>query len=154
MRSATVRRLCVLAVGMALTGCVSHPVGPARTLGKYTGKAATTAKSALSQVETVRLAVEVADRDDATSAYISVVVSEAEDALDGLSGTFQSIQPPGEAADHLRDELSGLLTDALDHTAAVRIAARRGTLRGLRQVAEPLDGDADALRRFLRAHET
>ena len=149
MRVATISVACVLLVG---GGCVSHPVGPARTVGKYTGKATTTAKSALSQVETVRLATEVADRGDATAPFTSIVVSEAEDALDGLSGTFESIQPPGDAADQLRDELSALLSDALDHTAAVRIAVRRGTLRGLAQVAEPLDGDAAALRRFLKAH--
>jgi hypothetical protein len=152
MRCATVRLLSVSAAVVVGAGCISHPVGPARTVGKYTGKATTTAKSALSQVETVRLAAEVADRDDGTSTYIAVVVSEAEEAVDGLSGTFESIQPPAEAADQLRDELSGLLSDALDHIAAVRIAVRRGTLRGLRQVAEPLDGDADALRKFLGAH--
>jgi len=152
VRSAIVRLLCALATGAALSGCVSHPIGPARTFGKYEGKAATTAKSALSNVETVRLAAEIADRDDSTSPYTSVVVSGAEEAIDGLSGTFESIQPPGDKADQLRDELSGLLSDALDHTAAVRIAARRGTLRGLGQVAAPLDGDARALRDFLQAH--
>ncbi len=80
------------------------------------------------------------------------VVGEAEDALDGLSGTFGSIQPPGERADQLRDELAVLLSDALDHTTQVRIAVRRGTVQGLGQVAEPLDGDAQALRRFLKEH--
>ena len=152
MRSAIVRLLCVVTVGSALGGCVSHPVGPARTFGKYEGKATTTAKSALSNVETVRLATEIADRDHSTSSYVSVVVAEAEEAIDGLSGTFGSIQPPDDKADQLRDELSGLLSDALDHTAAVRIAARRGVLRGLEQVAAPLDGDAGALRDFLQAH--
>lgn len=152
MRSVAVRLLWVPAAVFLGAACISHPVGPARTTGKYTGKATTTAKSALSQVETVRLAAEVADRGDGTSQYLAVVVSDAEDALDGLSGTFESIQPPAGAADELRDELSGLLSDALDHTAAVRIAVRRGTLRGLRAVAEPLDGDAAALRRFLEEH--
>jgi hypothetical protein len=121
-------------------------------MGKYEGKAVTTAKSALSQVETIRLAVDAADRNNATASYLSVVVSEAEDGLDGLAGTFESIQPPPGAADGLRSELSGLLSDALDHTAAVRIAVRRGTVQGLGQVAEPLDGDADALHHFLEAH--
>ena len=121
-------------------------------MGKYEGKATTTAKSALSQVETVRLAATVADRDNATASYVSIVVSEAEDAIDGLAGTFESIQPPGEGADGLRSELSEVLSTILDHTAAVRIAVRRGTLQGLGQVAEPLGGDAEALRHFLEAH--
>ena len=152
MRSAIVRLLGALATGAALSGCVSHPVGPARTFGKYEGKAATTAKSALSNVETVRLAAEIADRGNSTSPYVSVVVSGAEEALDGLSGTFGSIQPPGDRADEVRDQLSSLMSNALDHIAAVRIAARRGTLQGLEQVAAPLDGDARALRDFLQAH--
>ena len=144
--------LCVLATALIGAGCVSHPVGPARTMGTYAGKATTTAKSALSQVETVRLVADIADRDRATAPYVSTVVSEAEEAIDGLAGTFGSIQPPNEEADGLRGELAELLSEALDHTAAVRIAVRRGTLRGLGQVAAPLAHDADALRRFLEAH--
>ena len=152
MPRARLSLLCVFAAVLIGGGCVSHPVGPARTMGKYEGKAATTAKSALSQVETMRLAADVADRDKATAPYVSAVVSEAEDAIDGLAGTFGSIQPPNDAADGLRSELSELLSAALDHATAVRIAVRRGMLRGLGQVAEPLAGDADALRHFLEAH--
>ena len=48
---ASIALLCV-----AGTACVSHPVGPARSFSKYEGKAVTTAESALSSVETVRLA--------------------------------------------------------------------------------------------------
>ena len=152
MPRARLSLLSVLATALIGAGCVSHPVGPARTMGKYEGKAATTAKSALSQVETLRLVAGIADRNKATAPYVSAVVSEAEDAIDGLAGTFGSIQPPNEAADGLRSELSELLSAALDHAAAVRIAARRGTLRGLGKEAEPLAGDADALRHFLEAH--
>jgi hypothetical protein len=46
-------------VSASVIGCVSHPVGPARTFSKYEGKAVTTAEGALSSVETARLAVQV-----------------------------------------------------------------------------------------------
>ena len=130
-------------------GCVSHPVGPARTLPKYDGKAATTAKSALSVVETVRLVARAAAEGKAMGTYVDVVVSDAEESLDGLSGTFGSIQPPVERADTVREALSGMLDDALSHVADVRIAARRGDLAELGRVAEPLANDADVLRRFI-----
>jgi len=45
-----------------------------------------------------------------------------------------------------------VLSDAEDHVADVRIAARRGALMTLADVAAPLDGDIDALQSFLKAH--
>ena len=129
--------------------CVAHPVGPARTMGKYTGKAATTAKSALSVVETVRLVARAAAEGKALGTYVDVVVSRAEESLDGLSGTFGSIQPPAERADRVREALEGMLDDALGHVTEVRVAARRGELAGLGRVAEPLAHDAEVLRKFI-----
>lgn len=129
--------------------CVAHPVGPARTLAKYDGKASTTAKSALSVVETVRLVARAAADGKAIGTYVDVVVSDAEESLDGLSGTFGSIQPPAGRADEVRDMLTGILDDALGHVAGVRIAARRGDLADLGRVAGPLAHDAEVLRHFI-----
>ena len=144
------RRAWFLALLLVLpAACVSHPVGPARTMAKYEGKAATTAKSALSVVETVRLVARAAADGKAIGTYVDVVVSDAEESLDGLSGTFGSIQPPAERGDRVRDALTGMLDDALDHVAEVRIAARRGDLADLGRVMEPLGHDADVLRQFI-----
>ena len=67
---------------------------------------------------------------------MSIAVSEQEDALGGVRGTFMSIQPPpGADADRLRDELSTLLTSAFDHVGDVRIEVRRGHLADLDAVA-------------------
>jgi hypothetical protein len=134
---------------VALAGCVAHPVGPARTFSKYDGKASTTARSALSVVETVRLTARAAAEGKATGPFVDVLISDAEDSLDGLAGTFESIQPPVERADTVREALSGMLDDALSHVAEVRIAARRGDLLKLAQVAGPLADDAEVLRKFL-----
>jgi hypothetical protein len=76
-------------------------------------------------------------------------VSEQEDTLGGLRGTFMSIQPPpGAAPDELRDELSRVLTAAFDHVGDVRIEVRRGHLDGLDEVALPLATDAEDLRQL------
>ena len=144
----------MLLVGAAvLSRCTSHPVGPARTFAKYEGKATTTAASALSAVESTRLAAQTAGKGKALGPYTSVLVSEQEETLGGLQSTFDSIQPPDERADALRDELDQLLSDAGTHVAAVRIAARRGTLRGLETVAAPLDEDAKKLTAFQDQHQ-
>jgi hypothetical protein len=131
----------------ALTACVAHPVGPARDLDGYERKASTTAESALSAVETVRLLATTAADGGAPGPYTSVAISEQEDALGGVRGTFMSIQPPpGRQADELRARLSRLLTQSFDHVGDVRIEVRRGHLDGLDAVAAPLGADADALR--------
>jgi hypothetical protein len=135
----------VLALVLA-GGCIAHPVGAARTFGKYRGKAVTTANSALSSVETVRLAANTAHK--SFGPYTARVISDAEEAVMKVEGTFDSIQPPDERADALHDELSQLLTDAADHVRDVRLAARRGRLNDLAQDASPLREDAARLREF------
>jgi hypothetical protein len=118
-----VRRPAVLVV-LLLAGC-AHPVGPARTYGAYEGKARTTLEGALSNVQTVRLAVDALERGSSFGPYTSSVVSDAEESLDKLQGTFDSIQPPDRRADGLRAGVDALLRDALDDVSAVRIAVRR-----------------------------
>lgn len=65
---------------------VAHPVGAARTFDKCRGKAVTTAESALSHVETARLAAEQAGRGNTLSPWLSTVVGEAEEGLVGVQG--------------------------------------------------------------------
>lgn len=145
-------RIVMVVLVVGLSACVSHPVGPARTFGKYEGKARTTAESALSEVQTARLVARTAARGSAFGPYTGLVLSDAEESLGGLASTFGSIQPPDERADKVRDDLGAIIGDAEDHVADVRIAARRGELRTLADVAAPLDGDITALQSFLEAH--
>jgi hypothetical protein len=139
------RRALFVTFVVASSACVSHPVGPARTYGKYEGKARTTAQSALSEVQTARMVAQTASRGDAFGPYTGQVLSDAEESLGGLASTFGSIQPPDERADAVRDDLDALLGDAEDHVADVRIAARRGAL-------ETLADDISALESFLSEH--
>ncbi len=137
---------------VAVSSCVPHPVGPARTFGKFEGKAVTTAEGALSAVETVRLAAAAAAKGKTLGAYTAVLTSEQEDALAGVQGTFDSIQPPDADSDHLRAELDSILTPALAHVSSVRVAAHRGHLGHLDTVAAPLAADAKALQGFIATH--
>lgn len=146
-------RVAALSAALALGACVSHPVGPARTFGKYEGKATTTAESALSTVETVRLAAEAAAKGKTLGPFLAQLVSEQEDAASGLEGTFDSIQPPNGKAEQLKDELDELLGDVVDHIAQVRIAARRGDVDGVSDAAKDLDEDSQKLNDFLTEHK-
>ena len=145
-------RRALLVTIVVTSACVSHPVGPARTFGKYEGKARTTAEGALSEVQTARLVARTAARDNAFGPYTGLVLSDAEESLGGLASTFGSIQPPDERADKVRSDLGSMINDAEDHVADVRIAARRGELADLGHVAAPLDDDVTALQAFLKAH--
>jgi len=139
--------------GLLLVGCVAHPVGPARTFTTYEGKAVASAQAAQSAVATVRLLSTTAADGKTFGPYTVVALSEQEDGLSAVEGTFASIQPPDRRADALRAELGAILSSAVGHAADVRIAARRGRLDDLDRVAAPLAGDAAALDRFVTSHQ-
>jgi hypothetical protein len=150
--AALARRLLAVPALVALAGCTQHPVGPARTFATYEGKAATSAESARSSVETVRLGADAGAEHSGPGPYLSVLISDQEDALAGVEDTFRSIQPPDDDADELGAELGDLLARALDHVTDVRIALRRGQFDSLVEVARPLARDSAALERFVTDH--
>jgi hypothetical protein len=149
-----VGRLIVIGLAVAaLSGCVSHPVGPARTYETYEDKAATTAEAALSAVSTTILAAQIGTEGKAWGPYLSVLISEQEDQIAGVQGTFASIQPPDARSDALRQQLDDILQPAVDHVTQVRLVVRRGRLDDLADVAQPLDSDRLNLRAFLETHQ-
>jgi hypothetical protein len=131
---------------------VPHPVGAARTYGKYEGKATSTAKAAVSEARTIVLVANAASDGNAFGPYTTTVVADAEEGLSGLQGTFNSIQPPDARAVALGNELDALMSDAITHARNVRIAARQGELPRLADVASPLVADADKLEAFAEQH--
>jgi len=143
--------MLVLAIGSTLFVSLK-PSTPARTFDAYELKAKDTAESALSSVETARLAARVATDGKAFGPYVSVMLSETETAVGEVQTTFSGYQPPDARADHVRSKLDRLLNDAADHLADLRIAARRGQLHRLDRLAAPLASVAGQLRRFLAVH--
>ena len=73
---------------------------------------------------------------------------EAEEDAGSAQGTFDGIQQPDRRADELRDRLDELLTEATGTLAELRIAARRGELAELPELAAPLTEVADQLHAF------
>jgi hypothetical protein len=142
------RRFAAAALALALAGCV----GPARTHRAYEGKAARTAETAASAVETALLAARAADDARAFGPYLSVTLSEAEKDASGAQATFDSIQPPDTASDELRDQLDAMLTQAVGILSELRIKARRHELPALAAVAAPLEELGTRLADFADAH--
>jgi hypothetical protein len=143
-----------LVVGMVVVVLVAslHPLTPARTFDAFELKARGTAKSALSSVETARLAARAGSDGDAFGSYVSVLLSEAEGGLGHAQETFLGIQPPDRRADALRSRLGGLLSRSQDRVSALRISARRGDLDRLERQARPLGRLANELNRFIESH--
>jgi hypothetical protein len=112
---------------LVLGGCV----GPARTSDDYVRKASTSVHDVHSAVETARLGVDGVARDRTTGPYASVLLGQAEEQASSVQSTFDSVQPPNRDSDRLRDEVDGVLTDAVSVLGDVRIAARRGDNAGI-----------------------
>jgi hypothetical protein len=143
------RGLLVLATALALAGCV----GPATTTAAYRGKAVHAAGAAVSELQTVVLTSGAVLDGKMMQAYAETVVSEAEDALSSVQGSFDSIQPPDDTvSDQLRSEVDGLLTAGLGDLSDLRIALRRGADQELAQLADALRQTAAKLAAFSEAH--
>jgi hypothetical protein len=142
----------VLALLASVTIGTSGCVAPARSYDAYEGKAADTADSVLSAVETARLAATAGGEDDAFAQYLSVVLGEAEGDASGARGLFESIQPPDPRSDRLRAELVRLLDRAVDDLARLRIWVRRGDVAGLPRLDRPLQSVSQELDAFSKAH--
>ena len=131
--------LCVLA------GCAT----PAPDLPAYESKAARTASSALSELQTARLAAQQSLAGRITQSYLEVLVSDAEDAYSSVTSTFDAVQPPDEpAADKIRSALDTLLTDGGDAVGELRIAVRRRDTATVAALDRQLAGAATALSTF------
>ncbi len=139
-------------LAVALLGCV-QPVGPARTFDSYEHKAKHTAETALSGVQTARLAARTAKNDDAFAPFLAVVVSEAEDEASNAQTTFDSVQPPDDKSDRLREKLDSLLVQAANALSDARIAARRADFEELAKQAKPLQSSAKKLKDFVEVHD-
>ena len=144
----TARTGAIALVLLAATACVA----PARSFDVYEGKAVDTADSALSAVETGRLAAETAGDDDSFATTLSVVLADAESDASGARDIFESIQPPDARSDTLRRQLDAMLDRAVDGLSRLRISARRGEISALARVARPLAAVSHDLEAFSSAH--
>jgi hypothetical protein len=113
-----------LFVGVTLALSLSSCVAPAYNESQYESKVAHTAEDAVSVIETVRMAAEASSRHGLPTNPIDVLISEQEDILGSVTGTFSSVQPPDADMERLRDEVLDLLDEVQTHLEDARIANR------------------------------
>ncbi len=118
----------------------------------YEGKAAASAESLRSDVESARVIVETAGQDRAYVHFADVLVTDVESDLGGIDSAFMSRQPPTEASDALRVQVGAMLQEAGDAVEGVRIALRRGDVAAAQKAAEPLPRLSERLEAFAEAH--
>ena len=124
-------------------------MSPARTRDDYAHKAKDTAESVLSSVQTARLAANAGTDGDAFGPYVSVMLSESEDAAEKAQGSFNRVQPPDHWSDATRERLGRLLDRSNEGLSRLRITARRGELGRLARQAEALRPVAKQLQAFI-----
>ena len=147
-RARVLRPAAALTVVLAIAGCA----GPTLSEDVYEGKAAASAESLKSDVESVRVIVETAGQDRAFVHFADVMVTDVESDLSGIDSAFMSRQPPTEASDALREQVATMLQEASDAIQDVRIALRRGDVAAARKAAEPLPRLSERLQAFAEAH--
>lgn len=114
----------LLVMAVMVTGCTA----PAYNDSQYKSKVAATTTEAASAVEVVRLALREEARHELFDNPVDVAISNAEDTLGEVSGTFSLVQPPTHEMDVLRAQVEKLLDEASSQLETARIAFRQGDL--------------------------
>ena len=143
------RRLLVACIALvATTSCV----GSSRTKHDYDLKAANTAQAVASAVGTAQAAVKGAAARRIPATYLSVLLNNTAKDASATQATFDSVQPPGEPSDKVREELDQIVSAAISTLVDLRTAVRRGEIDKLADIGTPLATLHDKLDAFEKAH--
>lgn len=129
-------------------------VGPSRTTEDYERKVANTAQAIVSAVESALLTVEVASDGRAPSPYVSLRLSESEEAVSSVETAFGAVQPPDPELDELRTRTLRLVGEISNVLEELRITAYRAELQQLPEIAERLEQPLRELQRLMEIAPT
>jgi hypothetical protein len=139
----------MVAVSVTVAGCV----GPATTGAAYRGKAVHAADAAQSAVQTAVLTTKGMLGGRMLGTYGEVVLSNAEQDLESVQQSFDSIQPPDlSTSDKLRNGLDPVLSTASSDLTDLRIAARRDDSVQMKRLLQDLVKVASKLDSFSTDH--
>lgn len=141
--SAPARLALALLALVLLAGCVA----PALDSGAFQRNAVGALDSGVSDTRSAALGVEnLLDR-RLPKPYADTVVTDSEQAIGPVQDSFGNVDPPTRADERLRDEVTGLLSEADDALAKARIALRKDDGPGMRQSVGALRDVADRMER-------
>jgi hypothetical protein len=132
---------------IVLAGCGAQTPSPTQ----YRGRTELAVSSVLSEVATVRLLLRNLSAGKVPSRYAAIVVTDSDDAANGATSTYSSVDPP-PAEQHLFDTVSATLSRAENLIVSARLAVSRddtsaypSLVRQLSAVAAKLDRQDKAL---------
>jgi hypothetical protein len=128
------RTIAAAAAVIACAGCA----GPTLTDHAMRSQASRSAESAVSEVETIRLAVQTQLDGNAWWQFTDILVTDSETALSSIESTLSSRQPPSDETAQVRNTVVAALGDAVDLAAATRIAVRSHDDSRLEQLVSDL----------------
>jgi hypothetical protein len=132
-----------VAVGIAVPAVLPVDAEDYRTV------AAQSAKDALSQVRTVRLAIEAELAGDVFDPYVSTLLWQARDTLSTAVSDLASEEVPDDEAVAVQREISPLLNDAVRAVGAAGVAVDAGDA-AVRDAVETLGDVGDRLAAFVQ----
>ena len=127
----------IVAVVAVVGAALWYVTAPPKGADGFRERAAATAETMRSQVQTVRIWVRTLAEGDATHAAAAVAFTEAEEDAAAAASQFESYEPPTGTL-KLRSALTGLATDTTDTLASIRIAAEQERWGSLGRLTDPL----------------
>ena len=114
-----------------------YVTAPPKGVDGYRERAAATAETLVSQLETARLWAESEGEGKALRATVLVGFEETEKDAEAAAAQFEGYEPPdGVAA--LREDLTSLAAEATEALSALRIAAQQERWGDVPELARPL----------------
>ncbi|GAB3489912.1 hypothetical protein GCM10027572_12700 [Flexivirga lutea] len=107
-------------------------------MSDYQTKTRTTARAVAGIVATTRTGAQAWHDGKMMKAYADTMVSHAEDDVGSIVSTYDSRQPPTEAAIQLKDKIDKPLQAASSSLTDLRIALRRNDRQGVAQSIKDL----------------
>jgi hypothetical protein len=129
------RAVAAACVALLCCGCA----GPTLTDRAMRSQASRSAESAVSEIETIKLALQTQLDGKAWWRFTDVLVTDSESALSSIESTLSSRQPPSRETADVRAEVVTALGDAVDLAAEARIAVREHDEARLEQLISDLD---------------
>lgn len=136
-----------LAAIAVVAASLAYVTAPPKGLDGYRERAAATAETLVSQVETARLWSDTYRAGKATTAATLVGFEEAEEDADAAATKFEGYEPP-DGGLRYRRELTALAAEVTVALSQLRIAAQQERWEDLAALSAPLAGLAERLSRF------
>jgi putative intracellular protease/amidase len=127
--------IAAVCAAAACAGCA----GPTLSDHAMRSQASRSAESAVSEIETIKLAVQTQLDGGSWWRFTDSVVTDSETALDSIESTIASRQPPSDATATARAEVVSAIGDAADIAARARIAVRQHDEEQLSELLPELD---------------